>query len=168
MVWTIASFEFHQRLHRISTYVYFLVFLLLGVLFAAMSGGAIPNATVEFGTGGKVLVNSPYALNAIISYVAFFGLVITAAIAGQATYQDTASNSTSFFYTSPITKFDYLAGRYLGALLIQFAIFSSVGIGAWIGVHLPWLDPTRVGPNLPLAYLQPYFLLVIPNHPAHL
>ena len=163
MVWTIASFEFHQRLHRISTYVYFLVFLLLGVLFAAMSGGAIPNATVEFGTGGKVLVNSPYALNAIISYVAFFGLVITAAIAGQATYQDTASNSTSFFYTSPITKFDYLAGRYMGALLIQFAIFSSVGIGAWIGVHLPWLDPTRVGPNLPLAYLQPYFLLVIPN-----
>jgi len=163
MVWTIASFEFHQRLHRISTYVYFLVFLLLGVLFAAMSGGAIPNATVEFGTGGKVLVNSPYALNAIISYVAFFGLVITAAIAGQATYQDTASNSTSFFYTSPITKFDYLAGRYMGALLIQFAIFSSVGIGAWIGAHLPWLDPTRVGPNLPLAYLQPYFLLVIPN-----
>jgi len=163
MVWTIASFEFHQRLHRISTYVYFLVFLLLGVLFAAMSGGAIPNATVEFGTGGKVLVNSPYALNAIISYVAFFGLVITAAIAGQATYQDTASNSTSFFYTSPITKFDYLAGRYMGAMLIQFAIFSSVGIGAWIGVHLPWLDPTRVGPNLPLAYLQPYFLLVIPN-----
>ena len=163
MVWTIASFEFHQRLHRISTYVYFLVFLLLGVLFAAMSGGAIPNATVEFGTGGKVLVNSPYALNAIISYVAFFGLVITAAIAGQATYQDTASNSTSFFYTSPITKFDYLAGRYMGALLIQFAIFSSVGIGAWIGVHLPWLDPTRVGPNLALAYLQPYVLLVIPN-----
>ena len=163
MVWTIASFEFHQRLHRISTYVYFLVFLLLGVLFAAMSGGAIPNATVEFGTGGKVLVNSPYALNAIISYVAFFGLVITAAIAGQATYQDTASNSTSFFYTSPITKFDYLAGRYMGAMLIQFAIFSSVGIGAWIGVHLPWLDPTRVGPNLPLACLQPYFLLVIPN-----
>jgi ABC-2 type transport system permease protein len=163
MVWTIASFEFHQRLHRISTYVYFLVFLLLGVLFAAMSGGAIPNATLEFGTGGKVLVNSPYALNAIISYVAFFGLVITAAIAGQATYQDTASNSTSFFYTSPITKFDYLAGRYLGALLIQSAIFSSVGIGAWIGVHLPWLDPTRVGPNLALAYLQPYFLLVIPN-----
>jgi ABC-2 type transport system permease protein len=163
MVWTIASFEFHQRLHRISTYVYFLVFLLLGVLFAAMSGGAIPNATLEFGTGGKVLVNSPYALNAIISYVAFFGLVITAAIAGQATYQDTASNSTSFFYTSPITKFDYLAGRYVGALLIQLAIFSSVGIGAWIGVHLPWLDPTRVGPNLALAYLQPYFLLVIPN-----
>src|SRR4029078_1368003 len=90
-------------------------------------------------------------------------LVITAAIAGQATYQDTASNSTSFFYTSPITKFDYLGGVYMGAMLIQFAIFSSVGIGAWIGVHLPWLDPTRVGPNLPLAYLQPYFLLVIPN-----
>src|SRR5262244_535089 len=163
MVRTIASFEFRHRLRRISTYVYFLVFLLLGILFAAASGGAIPNATIEFGTGGKVFVNSPYALNNIISYVAFFGLVITAAIAGQATYQDTASNSTSFFYTSPITKFDYLAGRYLGALAIQLLIFSSVGIGAWIGVHLPWLDPTRVGANLTAAYFQPYFLLVIPN-----
>jgi ABC-2 type transport system permease protein len=163
MVLTIASFELRQRLQRISTYVYFLIFLLLGALFAAVSGGAIPNASVEFGTGGKVLVNSPYALNSIISYVAFFGLVITAAIAGQATYQDSASNSTSFFYTSPITKFDYLAGRYLGALAIQLVIFSSVGLGAWIGVHLPWLDGTRVGPNFPLAYLQPYFLLVIPN-----
>jgi ABC-2 type transport system permease protein len=163
MLRTIASFEFRHRLRRISTYVYFLVFLLLGILFAAASGGAIPNATIEFGTGGKVFVNSPYALNNIISYVAFFGLVITAAIAGQATYQDTASNSTSFFYTSPITKFDYLAGRYLGALAIQLLIFSSVGIGAWIGVHLPWLDPTRVGANLMAAYFQPYFLLVIPN-----
>ena len=163
MVLTIAWFELRQRLHRISTYVYFLVFLLLGIFFAAASGGAIPSTTIEFGTGGKVLVNSPYALNNIISYVAFFGLVITAAIAGQATYQDSASNTTSFFYTSPITKFDYLAGRYLGALAIQLLIFSSVGIGAWIGVHLPWLDPTRVGPNHTAAYFQPYFLLVIPN-----
>jgi ABC-2 type transport system permease protein len=163
MVLTIAWFEFRQRLQRISTYVYFLVFLLLGMLFVVASGGAIPNATIEFGTGGKVLVNSPYALNNIISYVTFFGLVITAAIAGQATYQDIASNSASFFYTSPITRFDYLAGRYLGALATQFVIFSSVGIGAWVGVHLPWLDPSRLGSNHTAAYLQPYFLLVIPN-----
>jgi ABC-2 type transport system permease protein len=163
MVVDILSFEFRQRLGRLSTYVYFLVFAGLGCLFAAVAGGAIPEASVDFGTGGKVLVNSPFALNNIISFVTFFGIVITAAIAGQATYQDVHNNSTSFFYTAPITKFDYLAGRYLGALAIQLVIFAGVGLGAWIATHLPAIDPTRIGPQNIAAYLQPYFILVIPN-----
>jgi ABC-2 type transport system permease protein len=163
MVLNILSFEFRQRLGRLSTYVYFLVFAGLGCLFAAVAGGAISEASVDFGTGGKVLVNSPFALNNIISFVTFIGIIVTAAIAGQATYQDVHNNSTSFFYTAPITKFDYLAGRYLGALAIQLVIFAGVGLGAWIATHLPTIDPTRVGPQNIAAYFQPYFILVIPN-----
>lgn len=163
MVGSIAAFEFSRRLQRISTYVYLLVFFGLGFLFVLMSGGALKEATVDFGTGGRVLVTSPFALNVIIMFVSFFGVVITAAIAGQATYQDVDSNSTSFFYTAPITKFDYLAGRFLGAMAIQLIIFTSVGLGTWAGTHMPWLDPARVGPQFPFGYVQPYFTLVIPN-----
>src|SRR5579863_6201383 len=107
MLSNIFLFELGQRLRRISTYIYFVVFFALGLLFTLMSGGAFAAATVEFGTGGKVLVNSPYALNSIITYISFFGIVITAAIAAQATYQDIDSNATPFFYTAPITKLDY-------------------------------------------------------------
>jgi hypothetical protein len=163
MVTSILAFEFFRRLRRISTYVYFLVFLGLGFLFVLMSGGAFPSATIDFGTGGKVLVTSPFALNVIITYVSFFGVIVTAALAGQATYQDVDNNCTSFFYTAPITKFQYLAGRFLGALAVQLFVFSSVGLGAWVGTRMPWLDPVRVGPQNVLAYLQPYFTLVIPN-----
>src|SRR5579862_5261077 len=118
MLLTIAAFEFRQRLRRISTYVYFIVFCGLGYLFTLMSGGAVSGTSVDFGTGGKVLVNSPYALALIIAYITFFGVVVTAAIAGQATYQDVDNHVTDFFYTSPISKFDYLGGRFLGALAI--------------------------------------------------
>jgi ABC-type transport system involved in multi-copper enzyme maturation permease subunit len=163
MVLTIAGFEFRQRLRRISTYVYFLVFYGLGYLFILISGGAMPGASVDFGTGGKVLVNSPFALAAIIAYVSFFGVVVTAAIAGQATYQDVDNHATDFFFTAPISKFDYLGGRLLGALAIQVVIFASVGLGAWIGTLMPWLDPTRLGPQRFAAYVQPYFVLVLPN-----
>jgi len=83
MILTIAGFEFRQRLRRFSTYVYFLVFCALGYLFTLMSGGAVPGASVDFGTGGKVLVNSPFALDLIISYVTFFGVVVTAALLGR-------------------------------------------------------------------------------------
>ena len=163
MVLTIAGFELRQRLHRISTYVYFLVFFGLSLLFANMAGGAIPQASVEFGTGGKVLVNSPYVLNIIITYITFFGIVITAALAGQATYQDIDTHSTALFYTAPITKFDYLAGRFLGSLATQLLVFSSVGLGAWAATLLPWIDRTRLGPQIALAYWIPYFISVLPN-----
>jgi ABC-2 type transport system permease protein len=163
MVGTILGFEFSQRLRRISTYVYFVVFFALGLLFVLTTGGAVPGASVDFGTGGKVLVNSPYALNVIVTFCTFFGLVVTAALAGQGTYQDVDSNCTAFFYTAPITKFDYLVGRFLGALAVQLVIFSSVGLGVWVGTHTPWLDHTRLGPEHTIAYLQPYLILVLPN-----
>ncbi|MFI5109620.1 MAG: ABC transporter permease [Terriglobales bacterium] len=163
MVARILAFEFSRRLRRISTYVYFLVFFALGFLFVLMSGGAFPSATVDFGTGGRVLVTSPFALNLIISFVSFFGVVVSAALAGQATYQDVDHDATAFFYTAPITRFDYLGGRFLGALAVQVVIFASVGLGAWAATRMPWLDPARLGPQSALAYLQPYFTLVIPN-----
>jgi ABC-2 type transport system permease protein len=163
MIAPILAFEFTRRLRRISTYVYFLVFFGLGFLFVLTSGGTFAEATVDFGTGGKVLVTSPFALNLIIMFVSFFGVIVVAALAGQATFQDIDNNATAFFYTAPITKFDYLAGRFLGELAVQIVIFASVGLGAWLGTRMPWLDPARVGPQSAYAYLQPYFTMVIPN-----
>ena len=163
MLLNIFLFELQQRLRRVSTWVYCAVFFGLGCLFILMSGGAFAGATVDFGTGGKVLVNSPYALNSVITYISFFGLVITAAIAGEATYQDIDSNCADFFYTAPITKLDYLGGRFLAAFLLQVFIFSSVRLGAWLGTVMPWLDKTRLGPQIVGAYFQPYFVNVLPN-----
>lgn len=163
MLIDIFLFDLQQRLRRISTWVYVLVFFALGCLFTLMSGGAFASASVDFGTGGKVLITSPYALNSVITYICFFGIIITAAIAGQATYQDIDNNSTPFFYTAPITKFDYLGGRFLAAFALQVLIFSSVGVGAWVGTLVPSIDKTRIGPQMLAAYLQPYFINVLPN-----
>jgi ABC-2 type transport system permease protein len=163
MLTNIFLFELQQRLRRTSTYVYFVVFFALGCLFTLLSGGAFAGGSVDFGTGGKVLVNSPYALNSIITYISFFGIVITAAIAGQATYQDIDSNSAVFFYTAPITRLDYLGGRYFAAFALQVPIFASVGLGAWVGTLMPWIDKTRLGPQMVAAYFQPYFINVLPN-----
>jgi len=96
MISSILRFDFFRRLRRVSTYVYFLVYLGLVFLFVLASGGGLPNITVDFGTGGRVMINSPYALALVIAYVSFFGVVTTAAIAGQATYQDVDARITDF------------------------------------------------------------------------
>ena len=47
--------------------------------------------------------------------------------------------------------------------MLQVLIFSSVGLGAWLGTLMPWLDKTRVGPQMAAAYFQPYLINVVPN-----
>jgi ABC-2 type transport system permease protein len=161
MIWTILLFEVQQRLARISTWMYFLILLVTGYLFAIIVGGGIPGSAASF--GDKVHVNAPFALSGLITTLSLFGLIITAALAGQATYQDVDNSCDSFFFTAPIRKIDYLAGRFLGSLVTQLVIFSAVGIGLWLGMQMPFLDSARIGPDRLLAYLLPYLILVLPN-----
>jgi hypothetical protein len=163
MIITIALFELRQRLRRVSTYLYFLVLFAFTFLFALISGGAFAKVSIDFGTGGKVFANSPFSLNILIAQLSVVGVIITAALAGQATYQDVDNNCTAFFYTLPISKRQYLIGRFLGSLFIQCFIYSGLAAGLWVGMHTPFLDPTRLGQERLIAYIQPYLTLVVPN-----
>ena len=163
MIGAIAAFELRQRFRRISTYVYFVVLFSLALFFVLLEGRAFPNMGIGFATGGRLLINSPYAVFAVILLVSTFGVVMTAALSGQATYQDIDSNSTPFFFTAPISKFDYLVGRFLGSLVVQLLIFLSIGFGAWIGIHSRWVDASGVGPDRLFAYIASYLMFVLPN-----
>jgi ABC-type transport system involved in multi-copper enzyme maturation permease subunit len=163
MLLRIAAFEVRQRLRMISTYVYFAIFFVLGGFWMVIAAGGIPHASVDFGAGGKVYANAPYAILVLVMLIGFFGTVITAAISGRATFQDVEHGTTSLFFTSPITKLDYLGGRYLGALASVLLIVPGIGLGAWVASHLPLVDPTRIGPEIPFAYIVPYLTILLPN-----
>ncbi|MBI3716300.1 MAG: ABC transporter permease [Betaproteobacteria bacterium] len=158
----IALFECRTRLSRISTWVYFLAFFALSILWIAAAGGLFKDANISFGSG-KVFVNSPYALAQTISVLGTLGLVVMATVMGRAVQQDYEYRAYHFFFTSPISKFDYLGGRFIGALAVVAGIFSSIGLGAWLATMLPGMDPDRLGPNHLLAYLWPYLQVLLPN-----
>ncbi len=159
---TIARFEVATRLKRISTWVYFAVFLALAMFWAAAAGGVLAQASISFGSG-KVWINSPYAIAQTISFLGMVGLTVIAAIMGRAVQQDFEYRVEHFFFSAPIRKWEYLAGRFLGAVVILLIILSSIALGGLLGLLLPGIDPDRVGPVRPLAYLLPYFTVVIPN-----
>jgi ABC-type transport system involved in multi-copper enzyme maturation permease subunit len=163
VVLPIAAFEVRQRLRMISTYVYFGVFLALGAFFILAAGGAIPGATVDFGTGGKVNINSPWSLSMLMPLMASFAVIITASIAGRATHQDVDSDSTALFFTTPITRMDYLGGRFLGAFLVVCLLSLAIGLGTYLASIAPWMPASRVGPQRLAAYAMPYLLVLIPN-----
>ena len=92
-----------------------------------------------------------------------FGVIVMAAVMGRAIQQDAEYRSHHFFFTSPISKFDYLGGRFAGAFGVLLLIFASIGIGAWFATLLPGMDAERMGPNLWLSYLTPYAFILLPN-----
>ncbi|HLL55907.1 MAG TPA: M1 family aminopeptidase [Myxococcaceae bacterium] len=163
MMLRIALFEIRKRLRWISTYVYFGMFLALAFLLMLVAGGTFKGAAAGFGSGGKVLANAPYALTMFISSISYFGVIVIAALTGQAVHQDFETNSYALFFTSPIKRTAYLGGRLLGAMALLVFIFSSIALGLWLGSLMPFMEPTMVGPNQALAYVQPYLIAVLPN-----
>ena len=159
---TIASFEFRSRLKLVSTWVYFLVFFSLALLWIAAAGGLFKNANISFGSG-KVAVNSPFALAQTVAVLGMFGVTVMAAIMGRAVQQDVEYRTQSFFFTAPLGKLDYLGGRFIGALGVLLVVFTSLGLGAFVATLLPDMDADRLGANHWAAYLSPYATVLVPN-----
>lgn len=161
-MFTIASFEFRSRLRLLSTWVYFLIFFALSMLWMASAGGLFKEANVSFGSG-KVFINSPFAISETVSLLGMFGLTVIAAISGRAVQQDFEYRSQTFFFTAPITKLQYLGGRFLGSLGVSLVVFAGIGLGAFLATYIPGMDATRIGPNRLSAYLVPYLFILVPN-----
>ena len=159
---TIIQFELRRHLRAFSSYVYFTLLAALAYLLMITAGGAFQSANVVLG-GGKVVLNSPYTLAEFISLLSYFGLLIISAITGKAAFQDFEFQTHSLFFTAPISKTAYLGGRFISAILALVGIFSGIAVGFAIGTAMPFIDKTRIGPNHLWAYVQPYFVSVVPN-----
>ena len=161
-MFAIASFEFRSRLKLISTWVYFLVFFSIAMLWIAAAGGLFKDANVSFGSG-KVFVNSPYALTQTVSVLGMLGITVMAAIMGRAVQQDFEYRTHNFFFTSPIQKLQYLGGRFAGALGVVLVVFTSIALGAFLATLLPGMDAERLGANHWSSYLAPFGVMLLPN-----
>jgi len=160
-MFAIASFEARQRLKLLSTWVYFLMFLALAMLWMATAGGVFKEATISF--GGKFLINAPRSLAFTSSILGCFGVVVVAAMMGRSVQQDFEYGMQHFFFSAPLKKYQYVFGRFLGAYAVLAIIFSSIVLGAWLGSYLPGIDPDRLGPQRAQAYLMPYVFTLLPN-----
>ena len=156
----IIQFDLREKLSSVSTYVYFLLFFTLSLLAMAAIGGLLPEG---FGSFDEQRVNSPSRIFEIVSIITFFGTLIMAAMMGRAIQQDAEHNIWHFFYSSPISKFQYLGGRYIAAFITLAFIFVSAILGAYLGSHLPGIPKSLLGEVSAEAYWSPYWMLVLPN-----
>lgn len=161
----IIRFEFFYRKNRPATYIYFGILFLL--CFAAVTSKFV---TIGGIAGGQIKENSPYNLAFMTIIMTFFFTFIASAIMGVAVLRDFEHKTESLMFSTTMSKFDYLFGRFFGSFFIMILIYCAIWIafmaGYSFGKFLPW-DPSWKEKEMLVfnawSYLQPFMVWGISN-----
>ena len=146
--------ELKLRFKSVSTYVFFLMpFLMMFFAVSARDFGPVGN--------GKVYLNGPYALALTFVQLTAFGSILISAIFGPAILRDFQQDTYPLLFTKPISKFDYLGGRWAASFVISVLVFSGLLFGAIVGAFMPWADRTRIAPIHLWTHLQPFLSITV-------
>lgn len=152
----ILRLEIGMQGRRLSTWVLAVALLLL--MLRITLEVYVPNAR----TGGYFF-NSPFVVVAITVLGSVLGLLVPAALAGEAGARDLQTRMHPLVYTTPIRKGSYLGGRFLAAFLLHALILLVLPAALLLSTLSSRVEPELLGPFLPDAYAGAYLLLALPN-----
>lgn len=158
---TIFNFELKRWLKNPSFYIFLILFFLISGLFAAVTFGVFDSITASRGT--NTMANSPLALSGFINGMNYFIYFLLPIVIGSSVYRDFRYNMHTILFSYPFTKWDYIGGKFLSSLLIVILITLSIMGGITFASILPWANQDILLPFNILAYVQIYFIYVIPN-----
>jgi ABC-2 type transport system permease protein len=107
--------------------------------------------------------NSPFAVAKTTVIGGLVWLLAAAVVAGEAGARDVATGMYALIYTSPVSKGEYLGGRFLAAFVLNTCILLAVQAGTLVAVYAPGVDPQVIGPFRPAAFLTAYAYVALPN-----
>ncbi len=165
MLAEILRFEFDYRKRRPATYLYFAILFIL--CFAAATSKYVSIGGVA---GGQIKENSPFNLAYMTIIMTFFMTFIASAIMGVAVLRDFEHKMEALIFSKPLSKFNYLFGRFLGSFVVMVLVYCSIWMSFMlafsIGKHLPW-DPSWKEKQMlafnSWSYLQPFIFYGITN-----
>ena len=141
----IFRFEFMYQARRVRTWLYFAVLFVVAYLLR------------------DGVVNSPFAIAQETLLTSLLWILMAPAVAGSAAARDVQTRMHPLVYTTPLSKADYLGGRFLAAFVLNALILLAVPLGMLAALLFPRLEPGIVGPFRPAVYLSSYGLLALPT-----
>ncbi|MCZ8215089.1 MAG: hypothetical protein O9262_02570, partial [Cyclobacteriaceae bacterium] len=154
MLYEFFIFELKYRLKRPETYFFFLLlflFSLVGIEFVFQG--------IDLGLVKK---NSPIVIAKAMGAITGLSMIMASMIMGVPILRDFQYDVTSLIYVNPISKKDYLLGRFLGSFTVLLLIFSSLLLGMSLGELMPWNNSNEFLPFQFINYLQPFLWVVLP------
>lgn len=140
------------------------LFPLACLLFFALPFGAVTTDSVTIGGSiGNVDRNAPFVIMQLLTMMMIVGIIIITAIVARAIHRDFEFRTSELFFTTPVRKFDYMVGRFLGSVTVALGVSVASALGILVGSFMPWLEPERVGLFTIIPYVYTFCLFVIPN-----
>jgi ABC-2 type transport system permease protein len=152
----IFRFEFAYQVRRVWPWLIFAVLLVFVFLFTR--DNSLAEALYE-----DFFANSPFAIAKNTVMGGLIWLLVAAVVAGEAAARDVATGMHPLTYTAPVSKADYLGGRFLAALVLNALLLLAVQAGILLAVYSPGVDAELIGPFRPAAYLTAYAFIALPN-----
>ena len=109
------------------------------------------------------ILNSPFIIAAVTVFSCQVWLLVAPAVAGEAAARDVHTRMYPLTYTSPVSRTEYLGGRFLAALVLNALILLGVQVGSLLAAFGPGANREIIGPFRPAAYLAAYGLIALPN-----
>ncbi|MCW3121584.1 MAG: hypothetical protein JWQ38_1076 [Flavipsychrobacter sp.] len=163
MFGSIFAFEMRRLLTSMSTYIYFFILFIVTFFLALLAGGAFPEANFNF-AGEKISANAPIVIDAFFAAINnYIGIIIIVAITGNAVLKDFRSNTYTMIFTTPVSKFDYLFGRFSSSLLVALLILTAPAFGMMAGYATPWVNHEKISAFMLAPYISTYWQTIIPN-----
>ena len=157
MLLEIIKFEWAYRKGRPATWIYFGLILILPIILVST------DAVKIVGGGEQTKENAPQSIAFMEIAFSYLFMMVTSAVMGVAVLRDFEFNTEALMFSTPIKKFDYLFGRFIGSFMVLILIFSAMILGFTIGEFMPSRDAAKLLPYSFWHYLQPFLVLVLPN-----
>lgn len=149
----IFRFEFKYQLRHVSTWIYAAIPLLFPLVLSQISQS----------TDDQIYLNAPSFIIFVTVTSGIFWLLTAGAIAGHAATRDVYTLQHPLTYTAPISKLEYLGGRFIAAFALNTLIQLAVPLAFLAALHIPGGPSGILGPFRPEAYLTIFFYFALPN-----
>jgi hypothetical protein len=113
--------------------------------------------------GGNVLFNAPHTIIVSHALMSLIFLFLGAAFVTNVVVRDDQTGFGSIVRSTRITKFDYLFGRFIGAVAAGALVMTAVPLGAWLGTLMPFANQEMLGPNRLSGFAYGYGFFALPN-----
>ncbi|MBB4637837.1 ABC transporter permease/M1 family aminopeptidase [Longimicrobium terrae] len=152
----IFRFELAYQLRRLTTWLYFAALATVAFLF--VRGAFLADALYA-----DFYLNSPFVIASAMVVASLFWFIVAAPVAGELASRDVETGMHPITYTAPVTRTEYLGGRFLAALALNAFLMLAAVLGILLAVYASGVDPEVVGPFRPAAYLTAYGYIALTN-----
>src|SRR5580693_7641371 len=130
----IAGFEFRYQLRQP-------IFWVAVLLFGLLAFGSVASSNVQIGSTDNVHKNAAFVIGQTSLVFAVIYIFVVAAFVANVIVRDDESGFGGIVRSTRISKFDYLYGRFAGAMAVAALGYLGVPLGLMLGAAAPWVDP---------------------------